>query len=70
MENYLMIVDFSDINRFINLVDWFFEFYDNEWIKVLDDLNNVKEEYEDGNIKFFVDILEVQLKFLEVLVNC
>lgn len=70
MENYLMIVDFSDINRFINLVDWFFEFYDNEWIKVLDDLNKVKEEYEDGNIKFFVDILEVQLKFLEVLVNC
>lgn len=66
MENYLMIVDFSDINRFINLVDWFFEFYDNEWIKVLDDLNKVKEEYEDGNIKFFVDILEVQLKFLEV----
>lgn len=59
MENYLMIVDFSDINRFINLVDWFFEFYDNEWIKVLDDLNKVKEEYEDGNIKFFVDILEV-----------
>lgn len=70
MENYLMIVDFSDINRFINLVDWFFEFYDNEWIKVLDDLNKVKEEYEDGNIKFFVDILEVQLKFLEVWVNC
>lgn len=70
MENYLMIVDFSDINRFINLVDWFFEFYDNEWIKVLDDLNKVKEEYEDGNIKFFVDILEVQLKLLEVLVNC
>lgn len=69
MENYLMIVDFSDINRFINLVDWFFEFYDNEWIKVLDDLNKVKEEYEDGNIKFFVDILEVQLKFLEVWVN-
>lgn len=69
MENYLMIVDFSDINRFINLVDWFFEFYDNEWIKVLDDLNKVKEEYEDGNIKFFVDILEVQLKLLEVLVN-
>lgn len=66
MENYLVIVDFSDINRFINLVDWFFEFYDNEWIKVLDDLNKVKEEYEDGNIKFFVDILEVQLKFLEV----
>lgn len=64
MENYLMIVDFSDINRFINLVDWFFEFYDNEWIKVLDDLNKVKEEYEDGNIKFFVDILEVQLKWL------
>lgn len=70
MENYLKIVDFSDINRFINLVDWFFEFYDNEWIKVLDDLNKVKEEYEDGNIKFFVDILEVQLKFLEVWVNC
>lgn len=70
MENYLMIVDVSDINRFINLVDWFFEFYDNEWIKVLDDLNKVKEEYEDGNIKFFVDILEVQLKFLEVWVNC
>lgn len=64
MENYLMIVDFSDINRFINLVDWFLEFYDNEWIKVLDDLNKVKEEYEDGNIKFFVDILEVQLKWL------
>lgn len=70
MENYLMIVDVSDINRFINLVDWFLEFYDNEWIKVLDDLNKVKEEYEDGNIKFFVDILEVQLKFLEVWVNC
>lgn len=58
-ENHPMTVDFSDTNRPTNLADRFSELYDNEWTKALDDLNKVKEEHEDGNIKLLADILEV-----------
>lgn len=58
-----MTVDLSDTNRPTNLADRFSELYDNEWTKALDDLNKVKEEHEDGNIKLLADILEVQSKW-------
>lgn len=58
-ENHPMTVDVSDTNRPTNLADRFSELYDNEWTKALDDLNKVKEEHEDGNIKLLADILEV-----------
>lgn len=58
-ENYPKTVDLSDTNRPTNLADRFSELYDNEWTKALDDLNKVKEEHEDGNIKLLADILEV-----------
>lgn len=58
-ENHPMTVDLSDTNRPTNLADRFSELYDNEWTKALDDLNKVKEEHEDGNIKLLADILEV-----------
>lgn len=64
-----MTVDVSDTNRPTNLADRFSELYDNEWTKALDDLNKVKEEHEDGNIKLLADILEVQSKSLEAWVN-
>lgn len=54
-----MTVDISDTNRPTNLADRFSELYDNEWTKALDDLNTVKKEQEDGNIKLLADILEV-----------
>lgn len=54
-----MTVDLNDTNRPTNLADRFSELYDNEWTKALDDLNKVKEEHEDGNIKLLADILEV-----------
>lgn len=59
-ENHPMTVDLSDTNRPTNLADRFSELYDNEWTKALDNLNTVKKEHEDGNIKLLADILEVQ----------
>lgn len=58
-ENHPKTADLSDTNRPTNLADRFSELYDNEWTKALDDLNKVKEEHEDGNIKLLADILEV-----------
>lgn len=64
-----MTVDLSDTNRPTNLADRFSELYDNEWTKALDNLNTVKKEHEDGNIKLLADILEVQSKLFDAWVN-
>lgn len=66
-ENHPMTVDLSDTNRPTNLADRFSELYDNEWTKALDDLNTVKKEHEDGNIKLLADILEATFQYCKKL---
>lgn len=66
-ENNPVTVDLSDINRPTNLADRFSELYDNEWTKALDDLNSVKEEHGEGNIKLLADILEATFQYCKKL---
>lgn len=61
IEGNFNIVDLSDKNCLINLVEYFLEFYDNEWMDVLEELIDMESKFEEEGIKIFFDIVKVMI---------